>query len=143
MRWLGIVALLLLAAFSGLLSLGHALQVEEARGIWAGGKATEGTITAQHRRKKSTVVEYSYAYRVDGRELVAEKRSIPWAAREIPLGARLAVRYDPARPEKSVTPAELQELENWANRALFPVLALAFLAGAVVVFVRGRKRPAT
>lgn len=143
MPWIGSIALLLLAAFFGLLSIGHALQVQEARAIWADGKATEGTLTAQHRRKKSAVVEYSYVYRVDGRELIAEKRSIPWAAREIPVGAKLAVRYDPANPEKSVTPAELQEIESWANRALLPVLALAFLAGAIVVFVRGRKRPAT
>lgn len=143
MRWVGVVVLLVLAAFFGLLAIGHSLQVEEARRVWATGKAADGTLTAHHGRRKSTVREYDYSYRVDGRELIAEKRSIPWGAREIPVGSRLDVRYDPAEPERSMTPAELQELENWANRAFFPLVALALLGGAAYVALRRGKRPAT
>ena len=143
MRWVGVVVLLVLAAFFGLLAIGHSLQVEEARRVWATGKAADGKLTAHHGRRKSTVREYDYSYRVDGRELVAEKRSIPWSAREIPVGSRLEVRYDPADPEHSMTPAELQELENWANRAFLPLVALALLGGAVYVAFRRERKPAT
>ena len=143
MRWVGVVVLLVLAAFFGLLAIGHSLQVEDARRIWATGKAADGTLTAHHGRRKSTVREYDYSYRVEGRELVAAKRSIPWGAREIPVGSRLEVRYDPADPERSMTPAELQELENWANRAFLPLVALALLAGAIYVALRRGKEPAT
>ena len=143
MRWVGAVVLLVLAAFFGLLAIGHSLQVEEARRVWAAGTATDGTLTAHHGRRKSTVREYDYTYRVEGRELVAQKRSIPWSAREIPVGARLEVRYDPANPEASMTAAELRELENWANRAFPPLLALALLGGAIYVAFRREKKPAT
>jgi hypothetical protein len=143
MRWVGVVVLLVLSAFFGLLAIGHSLQVEEARRVWATGKVADGTLTAHHGRRKSTVREYDYTYRVEGRELLAEKRSIPWSAREIPVGARLEVRYDPADPEHSMTPAELQELENWANRAFLPLVALAFLGGSIFVALRRAKKPAT
>lgn len=143
MRWLGAVVLVVLSAFFALLSIGHAIQVDEARQVWAAGKPTDGTLTAHHGRRKSTVREYTYTDRVDGRELIAEKRSIPWGAREIPVGSRLEVRYDPADPERSMTPAELQELENWANRAFLPLVALALLGGAIFVALRRGKNPAT
>lgn len=143
MRWIGAIVLVVLSAFFALLSIGHAIQVNEARQVWATGKATDGTLTAHHGRRKSTVREYDYSYRVDGRELIAEKRSIPWAAREIPVGSRLEVRYDPADPERSMTPAEQQELENWANRAFLPLVALALLGGAIFVAFRRRPKPST
>jgi hypothetical protein len=56
------------------------------------------------------------------------------------VGSKLAVRYDPANPESSVTPAELAELEHPANRAFLWVVALAFLGwAAFLVFRRQRK----
>jgi hypothetical protein len=143
MRWIGAVILLMLAAFFGLLAIGYTMQVEEARRIWMVGQATDGTLAAHHGRRKSTLREYDYTYRAEGRELLAQKRSIPWAAREIPVGARLEVRYDPAHPEHSMTPAELQELENWANRAFLPLVAIALLGGAIFVALRRAKKPAT
>ena len=143
MRWAGAVVLLVLSAFFGLLAIGHSLQVDEARRVWATGKETDGTLTAHHGRRKSTLREYTYSYRVEGRELLAQKRSIPWSAREIPIGTRLEVRYDPANPQASMTPAELQELENWANRAFFPLAALGLLGGAIFVALRRGRKPAT
>ena len=140
MRWVGIIALLCMAAFFGLLAVGHTLQVDEAREVWANGKAVEGTLTAQFSRKKGPQ-EYSYAYVVDGAEIAAERRSIPGAAASIPVGTKLVVRYDLADPQKSMTAAELRELEHWGNRALLPLIAFAFLAGAITVAVRGRRKP--
>ena len=139
MRWGGIVALLVLAAFFGLLAVGHSLQVEEAREIWAHGNAVEGTLTAQISQKKGAQY-YSYAYRAEGTEITAERRSIPGAAAEIPVGTKLVVRYDPGNPEKSTTAAELRELEHWGNRALLPLIALALLGWAIALVVRGRRK---
>ena len=140
MRWVGIFVVLLMAALFGLLALGNALALDEARAISATGQATEGVLTQHHRRKKSTALEYSYTYKVEGREVSAERRSIPWAFGDIPVGSKLAVRYDPANPERSVTPAELAELEHPANRAFLWVVALVFLGwAAFLVFRRPKK----
>jgi hypothetical protein len=140
MRWTGIVALFLLAAFFGLLALGNAVALDEAREISARGQATEGVLTEQHRRKKGTAVEYTYTYKVEGREFTAERRSIPWGRSGMPVGSKLAVRYDPTDPERSVTPAELEELEHPANRAFLWIVAFAFLAWAGYLMVRGPKK---
>lgn len=144
MRWVGTIVILACAAFFALLALGHALQVDEAQRVWATGKATEGTLTEHHGRRKGNLREYTYTYRVDGRELTAERRTIPWSAREIPVGSKLDVRYDPADPEASVTPAELREFESWANRAFFPLVAAALFGWGIARIVRrGGKKPAT
>jgi hypothetical protein len=135
----GIVVVLLLAAFFALLALGNALALDEAREISARGQATEGVLTEHHRRKKSTALEYSYTYRVEGRQLTAERRSIPWARGDTPVGSKLAVRYDPSNPARSVTPAELEELEHPANRAFLWIVALALFAWAGYLMVRRPK----
>ena len=140
MRIAGSVALVVMAAFFGLLALGHTLQVEEAREIWAHGRPVEGSLTAQISQKKGPQY-YSYAYAVDGAAITAERRSIPGAAAQIPVGTKLAVRYDPADPARSMTAAELQELEHPANRALLPMMALAFLGGAIYLAARGPRKP--
>ena len=138
MKWVGVVVLVVLAAFFGLLALGNALMREKALEIWAHGKVAEGTLTAHHGRKKSTLREYSYTYVVDGKELTAERRTIPWAARELPVGSRLVVRYDPFDPSKSFTEAEMQEWNHAGNRAFLAVIALVLLGGAAYVAVRKR-----
>jgi hypothetical protein len=142
MRWLGIAAMLLLAAFFGLLGLGNYVQVVEAREIWASGEQAEGTLVEHHGYSKSNRKEYSYSYRVGGAELRAERRSIPWEARNLPVGSKLVVKYARADPRKSVTAAEMEVSESAPNRWAMPVLAIAFLVFAAAIFRRGRK-PAT
>jgi hypothetical protein len=144
MKWLGVVVLLVLSAFFGLMTLGHVLLVEEMRELWANGKVAEGTLVAHHARKKSTLREYSYTFEAGGATVTAERRTIPYGAASLPVGTKLVVRHDPQDPSRSVTPAELQEHENWANRALLPLIAIAFLVGAIFVARRGpRRAPST
>jgi hypothetical protein len=142
-RWAVNIVILVLAAFFALLSLGHMLQVHKAQELWATGRVTEGTLTAHHGRRKSQLREYSYTYRVDGAELTAERRTIPWKHRELPIGSGLVVRYDPTSPERSITPAELEEQESWANRAFFPLVSIALFAWAIWRIARRRPKPAT
>ena len=137
MKWLAFAIVLAFAAGFGMLALGHYLQVQEAREVWSSGKVTEGTLVEQVPRRRT----YTYTYRVGGSELTAERRSVPYAAREIPVGAKLVVRYDPARPEKSVTPAELQAWESWGNRALLPAMALGLLGFGVWLVLPRKKKP--
>ena len=137
------IVLLVMSALFALVALGHELQVLEAQQAWATGRLTEGTLTAHYGRRKSNMREYSYTYRVDGKEYTAERRTIPWSAREIPVGARLEVRYDPMSPAKSVTPAELEELQSWGSRWGLAAISAAFFAWAIARIVRGRRKPAT
>ena len=121
-----------LAAFFALLGARpRCMVVEEAQELWARGQATEGTLTAHHGRRKSNMREYSYTYRVGAAS------SPPSAAHPV-VRARAAdrleastVRYDPADPERSVTPAELEENGKWINQAIFFVIAAGFLGWAV------------
>ena len=139
MRWAGTVLILVASGFFALLGIGHLLVVKELEQLWVQGHAAEGTLTAHHGRRKSNMSEYSYTYRVGGEEFTAERRSVPWSARDLPVGSRLDVRYDPAEPDRSVTPAELEENGKWTNQAIFFVVAAGFLAWAVRRIV---KRPA-
>ena len=88
MKWVGVAVLLLVAAFFGLLALGHVLLVEEMREIWASGKVAEGTLVAQHTRKKSTAREYTYTFEADGQGVTAERRGIGYEAGSLPIGAK-------------------------------------------------------
>ena len=143
MRWAVNIVLLVMSGLFGLVALGHELEVLERHQAWATGRLTEGTLTAHYGRRKSNMREYSYTYRVDGKEFIAERRTIPWKAREIPVGSKLEVRYDPMKPERSVTPAELEELESWGSRYGLAAISLGFLAWAIARIVRGRRKPAT
>jgi uncharacterized protein DUF3592 len=126
-----------------LLALGQFQGVREARELMAGGSRAEGTITEQLGARKSNARYYSYRFRAGDREWVAARRDIPWAAGEIPVGTKVAVRYDPARPGRSITPAELDEIESLGNRLLFPLLGAGLLAWGMARIVRRRKPAAT
>lgn len=130
MRWAGTIVILLAAAFFAMLGFGHLLQVRQKQDVWEYGAKTEGTLLAHHGRRKSTLKEYTYAYRVAGREYVAERRAIPFSEQGIPVGTRLEVRYDPRDPERSVTPAELAQAESWSDRAFFFIVSGALVAWA-------------
>lgn len=136
MKWLSVALVLFFAAGFGLLALGNQLELEQARELWANGKVSEGTVVEQYRRRRT----YTYTYRVEDSELTAERRSIPWAAGEFPVGAKIVVRYDPATPGRSMTAAELLERENWGNRGLLPVLALGFLGLAIWLGLPSKKK---
>jgi len=139
MRWPGTILILVASGFFALLGIGHLVAVENAEKLWARGKPAEGTLTAHHGRRKSNMSEYTYDYRVGDQGYTAERRSVPWSARELPIGARLEVRYDPEDPDRSITPAELEEARKWPNKAFFFVVSAAFLGWAVRRIV---KRPA-
>jgi len=143
MRWVVTIIILVAGLFAALMAAGHALLVQETRALMATGTPTEGTVTEQLGTRGSNAKYYSYAYQAGGRRQTATRRDIPWAAREIAIGAKVPVRYDPAKPERSITPAELEEAEGWGNRALFPLLAAGLLGWGIVRIVRARKKPAT
>ncbi|HET6265290.1 MAG TPA: DUF3592 domain-containing protein [Usitatibacter sp.] len=136
MRWLLSIVLIVAGVFFALLGLGIEMQVSQLRGLMASGAQAEGTITEQLGQRKSNAKFYSYRFRAGDREWTAARRDIPYSAREIPIGARVPVRYDPANPERSVTPAELEEAEGWGNRLVFPLVAVALLGWGVVRIVR-------
>ena len=136
MRWLISVVLILASVFFAMLGLGIEMQVRELRDLMVSGTQAEGTITEQLGQRKSNAKFYSYRFRAGDREWTAVRRDIPYSAREIPIGARVPVRYDPANPERSVTPAELEEAEGWGNRLVFPLVALALLGWGAMRIVR-------
>jgi hypothetical protein len=136
MRWLLSIVLIVAGVFFALLGLGIEMQVSQLRGLMASGAQAEGTITEQLGQRKSNAKFYSYRFRAGDREWTAARRDIPYSAREIPIGARVPVRYDPANPERSVTPAELEEAEGWGNRLVFPLVAVALLGWGVMRIVR-------
>jgi hypothetical protein len=136
MRWLLSIVLIVAGVFFALLGLGIEMQMSQLRGLMASGAQAEGTITEQLGQRKSNAKFYSYRFRAGDREWTAARRDIPYSAREIPIGARVPVRYDPANPERSVTPAELEEAEGWGNRLVFPLVAVALLGWGVVRIVR-------
>ena len=138
MRWLVSIPVLLAGLFVCLLALGSELHLQEHRRLMESGAQAEGTITEQLGARKSNAKFYSYRFRAADREWTASRRDIPYSARELPIGSKVPVRYDPADPARSVTPAELQELEGWGNRFLFPVIGVALVAWAVTL-MRARR----
>ena len=136
MRWIVSILLLLAGIATLMMALGQALALQDQRQLFAAGAQAEGTVTEQAQGRKSSARFYSYRFRAGDRDWVAKHRDIPFGASEIPVGAKVPVRYDPANPARSVTAAELEDAEGWANRLLFPVIGVALIAAAVVRMVR-------
>ena len=134
-------AVILLAGLCVLvISLAMGLQRDEARRLWAEGAVTEGTVTEILGTKGSNAKFYSYTFPADGRMHTQTRRDIPWSARDTPVGSRVTVRYDAKSPAKSITQAELEELESWGNRIIFPLIGIALVGwGAARIL---RRRPA-
>ncbi len=141
MRRLATVLILVAGLFAVVMTFAHHQWVLGARELMLTGAQAQGTVTEQLGTRGSNAKYYSYTFRAGTREWVATRRGIPWAAREIPVGAKIAVRYDPAKPEDSITAAELEEAENWANRMLFPLAAAALLGWGVARIARRKKPP--
>lgn len=141
MRWVVTAVILAAGLFAAMLAGGHALSVQESRTLMATGTPAEGTVTGQHGSRGSNAKLYSYTYRAGGSLRTATRRDIPWAAREIPIGGKVAVRYDAAKPERSITPAELESIENWGNRALFPLLAAGLLGWGIWRIAKPKRKP--
>jgi hypothetical protein len=141
MRLAATILIALAGLLFALLALGNELRLADMRTLMESGAQAEGTVTEQLGAKKSNAKAYSYKYRVGEREWTATRRDIPYAARELPIGSRVPVRYDPTNPERSITPAELEEAHGWGNRILFPLITVALIAWAVRRAVRaGRPR---
>ena len=133
--------ILVAGLFAAFMAFAHFQSVERAKELMLRGAQADGTVTEQLGTRGSNAKYFSYKFRAGTREWTATRRDIPWAAREIPVGAKIAVRYDPAQPERSITPAELEEAENWANRMLFPLVAAGFLGWGVARIARRKKPP--
>lgn len=136
MRLAATVLIALAGLAFALLALGNELRLADMRTLMESGAQAEGTITEQLGAKKSNAKSYSYRFRAGDRDWTATRRDIPYAARELPIGARVPVRYDPANPERSITAAELEEAHGWGNRIFFPLVAIALIAWAVRRAVR-------
>jgi hypothetical protein len=124
--------------FFFVLAAGAHLQLQEARGLMQGGKTGEATITevlggggrgGSHR--------YSYGFLVGADRFAQARRDITYDARYgTKVGDRVKVWYDPRDPSKSITRAELDELESWPNRLFFPLAGFALLAWAIARVIR-------
>ena len=136
MRWVVTILIFLGGLTAAALALGQHLALTDARRLMADGAQARGTITEQIGARKSNSRYYSYRFNVGNREVTATRRDIPWAARELAMGANVPVRYDPRDPSRSITPAELQEAEGWGNRLLFPILGAVLIAWAALRTVR-------
>lgn len=141
MRRVATVLILVAALFAAIMTFAHHQSVQRARELMRTGAQAQGTVTEQLGTRGSNAKYYSYTFRAGTRGWVATRRDIPWAARELPVGAKVAVRYDPANPERSITAAELEETESWGNRILFPLVAAALFAWGIGRVVRRKKLP--
>jgi len=126
---------------AALLTVGHSLTIEQSRELMRSGARAAGIVTEQLGTKGSNAKHFSYRFRAGEREVTATRRDIPWAAREIPVGSPIEVRYDAAKPERSVTAPELEEAEKWGNRLFFPLLAAGLFGWAIGRVVRRPKPP--
>jgi hypothetical protein len=134
MRWVYTIVILLAGLFVLMLSMGAGLQRGEAQALWAEGAVAEGTVTEILGR--SGVMNYSYTFSYDGRVQTQSRRRIRGGAKETPIGSKLTVRYDPKDPSKSITQAELDEMEAWGNRFVFPLIGAALVAWALMRIFR-------
>ena len=127
LRW-GLTLLILAAGLVALaFALGAHLDLGEARQLMARGRQVEGVVT------DASAASYNYAYAVGGMRYSAINRTIPRGLGEkLHPGTRIAVWHDPADPQRSITIAEVAELESWVNRLVLPLLGLALLAWAIV-----------
>lgn len=141
MRRVATVLILVAGLFAAVMAIAHHLSVQSARELMRTGSQAQGTVTEQLGSRGSNAKYYSYTFRVGAREWVAKRRDIPWTARELPVAAKVAVRYDPSNPERSITAAELEETESWGNRILFPLVATGLLTWGIGRVVRRKKPP--
>ena len=136
----GLIAAIALVLF--LLALGAHFQLQEARTIRQTGAATEATLSeVMGGGARGGSHRYSYSYVVGTERFAQQRRDITYDARRASkVGDRVKAWYDPRDPRKSVTQAELDSLESWANRIFFPLAGLALLAWAIARTIR-RPRP--
>ena len=139
MRWVYTIVILLAGLFVLMLSMGAGLQRGEARLLWAEGAVAEGAVTEILGSKGSGAMYYSYTFSYDGRVQTQSRRNIRGQARQTPIGSKLTVRYDPKDPSKSITQAELDEMEAWGNRFVFPLIGAALVAWALMRIFRPRR----
>ena len=141
MRWFFTILILAAGLLAALLTVGHAVTIEQSNELMRSGAKATGIVTEQLGTKGSNAKHYSYRFRAGDREVTATRRDIPWEAREIPVGSPIEVRYDPAKPERSITAPELEEAGKWGNRLFFPLLAAGLFGWAIARVVRKPKPP--
>lgn len=125
-------SILLFALLFLALAFGSHRQLVESRRLLEAGATTEGVVTEAVTARRGTATSFSYRFEAAGRGYAAARRSIPWGLREEnAAGSRVKVWYDTANPNRSVTMAEMAELENWANRLFFPIAGVALLGWAI------------
>lgn len=139
MRWVYTIVILLAGLFVLMLSMAAGLQRGEAQLLWAEGALAEGTVTEILGSKGSTAMYYSYTYSYGGRVQTQSRRNIRGQAKETPIGSKLTVRYNPKDPSKSITKAELDEMQAWGNRFVFPFIGAALVAWALMRIFRPRR----
>jgi hypothetical protein len=139
LRWLGTLLILAAGLFFLLLALGGHLQLLDARKVMAEGAKVEGSvIQAYSGGRRSTAYYFDYEYlAASGLKLPGQRRSISYSDYErLRPGTKVPVWHDAKNPERSITTAEMAELESWANRLFFPLVGLALLAWGVYRVVR-------
>ena len=126
--WIVIGFILLFGLLMLVLTLGHHLQMGEARTLVESGTETQAVVTQMHGGRRN-MRSYSYRFKAAGQEVHAAKRDIPYGMRdEFAPGDTIRVWYDPSDPaRKNMTMAELHEMESWWNR-----LAPAVLGGGLI-----------
>ncbi len=141
MRWASTILILLAGLFVLLLAFAISLDRDGQRRLWAEGAMAEGTVTGVTGTKGTHSKYYSYAFSAGGHEQTRTRRHIPWSARNTPIGSKVAVRYDPKDPSRSITQAELDESESWGNRFVFPLIGALLVAWALLRIFRPRRAP--
>lgn len=137
MRWLA-TGLIFLVGLC-LLFLGFAInyQLSQTRNLIAEGRQTQGTVIELVAPRRSTAYTYGYTYTPGTSLLTQTKRSISFSERhEVQPGTKIRVWYDPAKPERATTQAELNDQESWANRFVFPLIGAALVAWALLRIFR-------
>jgi uncharacterized protein DUF3592 len=144
LRRLATLVIFVAGLFFLLLALGGHLQLLDARRLMAKGGKVEGSVTqAYSGGRRSTAYYFDYEYpAAGGLKLSGKKRSISYSDYErLRPGTKVPVWHDPGNPGRSVTTAEMAELESWANRLFFPLVGLAFLAWGIYRVVGRRPAP--
>ena len=129
------------------LALGGHLQLLDARRVMAEGAKVEGSVTRSYSGgRRSTAYYFDYEYpAVGGQKLSGRKRSISYSDYErLRPGTKVPVWHDARNPERSITTAEMAELESGANRLFLPLVGLALIAwGIARIFRRPPAQPPT
>lgn len=139
LRWLATALIVAGALLCLLLALGSHLLLLEARDLMAQGRQVEGTVTETRTGgRRSTRYSFSYAYPAGSVRYAKANRTIAYRDyARMRRGQTIAVWYDPANPERSITVAEMADYESLANRLFFLLAGLAFLVWAITRVVRG------